>query len=261
MLDQITPLILTFNEAPNIGRLLDCLGWAKRVVVVDSHSDDETESIAKRYPNVEFVKRKFDTHANQWNFGLSETGIDTEWVLALDADYGLGPAFVEALRNLDPPPGVAGYQARFRYCIDGVPLQGGLYPPVTVLFRRAGASYVQDGHTQRVRLAGRIETLAPPLLHDDRKPLSRWFSSQVAYMRQEARHLLDAPVESLRLPDRIRRLVVVAPPLVFLYCLFVKGNVLDGRRGLFYAMQRAAAEVILSAFLVEAGMQRREKGR
>jgi glycosyltransferase involved in cell wall biosynthesis len=261
VLDQVTPLILTLNEAPNIGRTLDRLAWAKRVVVLDSHSDDETETIARRYQNVAFVKRPFDSHAGQWNFGLRETGIDTDWVLALDADYVPTPEFVDQLRELVPAAGVHGYCARFRYCIDGVPLRGGLYPPVTVLFRRAGARYVQDGHTQRVQVDGRVEALSQPLLHDDRKSLSRWFSSQIGYMRQEAEHLLESPVESLRLPDRIRRLVVVAPVLVFFYCLIVKGNLLDGRRGLFYAMQRTVAEVMLSAFLVEVGSRRRANGK
>jgi glycosyltransferase involved in cell wall biosynthesis len=83
--EQITPLVLTYNEAPNIGRVLDRLAWAGRVVVVDSYSDDATEMIAKTYPNVAWIQRAFDCHANQWNFGLRETGIDTEWVLALDA--------------------------------------------------------------------------------------------------------------------------------------------------------------------------------
>ncbi|MCC6212368.1 MAG: glycosyltransferase family 2 protein, partial [Burkholderiales bacterium] len=178
MLDRITPLILTRNEAPNIGRLLDCLVWARRIVVVDSHSDDATEEIARRRAGVEVFKRRFDTHSEQWNFGLRETGIDTEWVLALDADYVPTPAFVAELRGLAPAQDVDGFQARFRYCIDGQPLRGGLYPPVTVLFRRSGAHFEQDGHTQRVQLAGRVKALAQPLLHDDRKPLSRWFSSQ-----------------------------------------------------------------------------------
>ena len=60
MLEQITPLILTFNEAPNIGRLLERLDWARRVVVVDSFSDDQTEAIARRCPSVDFVRRCFD---------------------------------------------------------------------------------------------------------------------------------------------------------------------------------------------------------
>ena len=32
-LDQITVLILTYNEAPNIGRALDRLTWARDIVV------------------------------------------------------------------------------------------------------------------------------------------------------------------------------------------------------------------------------------
>jgi glycosyltransferase involved in cell wall biosynthesis len=256
VLDRITPLILTWNEAPNIGRALDRLAWAKRVVVLDSQSDDGTEAIARRFANVAFVQRRFDTHAGQWNYGLQETGIDSEWVLALDADYLVSAQFVEELRSLAPAPDVDGYRARFRYCVFGEPLRGALYPPVTVLYRRARAGYAQDGHTQRVRLAGRVEALARPLLHDDRKPLSRWFSSQIAYMRQEAEHLLSTPREQLRLQDRLRLLLVVAPVLVFFYCLVVKGNLLDGWRGMFYAMQRTVAEVMLSAFLVEIGIRR-----
>ena len=42
MFDQITALILTYNEAPNIGRILERLDWARDIVVVDSFSDDDT---------------------------------------------------------------------------------------------------------------------------------------------------------------------------------------------------------------------------
>src|SRR5436853_2457479 len=84
MLDSITPLILTYNEAANIGRTLEQLRWARDIVVVDSFSDDETVEIAGSFPHVRVFQRKFDNHGAQWNFGLSETGIATEWVLALD---------------------------------------------------------------------------------------------------------------------------------------------------------------------------------
>ena len=86
MLDQITPLILTYNEAPNIVRSLGALSWAKDIVVVDSFSDDDTITIAKSVPAVRVFQRAFDSHRNQWEFGLKETGISTPWVLALDAD-------------------------------------------------------------------------------------------------------------------------------------------------------------------------------
>jgi len=251
MLDCCTPLVLTFNEAPNIARVLDCLVWAKRVVIVDSYSDDETEAIARRYPNVAFYQRVFDTHANQWNFGLRETNIATEWVLALDADYVLPSGIVEELRYLNPSVDVAGYRASFRYCIEGMPLKGTVYTPVTVLFRRALAAYAQRGHTQRVQVSGNVSTLRSPIHHDDRKPLERWFASQLNYMRLEAEVILGTPTGELDGPDRLRRLVLVAPLAVFFYCLVVKLAIFDGRRGLLYACQRAIAEMILSLFLIE----------
>ncbi len=251
MLDEITPLVLTYNEAPNIGRVLDRLRWAKRAVVLDSYSDDETEAIARGYPNVSFYKRKFDNHASQWNFGLRKTGIDTIWVLAIDSDYILPYPFVEELGSLLPGSDVAGYRARFRYCIEGVPLRGAAYTPVTVLFRRDSADYEQQGHTQRVRLDGVVASLRTPIHHDDRKPLDRWFASQLKYMELEAEKVVGTPWERLDFADRIRKAVVVAPLAMFAYCMIVKLALFDGRRGLLYACQRATAEIILSLFMLQ----------
>lgn len=250
MLERITPLVLTYNEEANIRRLMESLSWARRVVVVDSGSTDATRDIVAGFANGSCAVRPFDNHAAQWNYGLTGTAIDTDWVLALDADYGLPEAFVEELRRLDPPADVAGYRAAFRYCIEGVALRGTLYPPVVVLYRRERARYRQDGHTQRVEVDGRIEPLAARLLHDDRKPLEHWLRAQARYMRLEADKLLATPFGRLGMADKVRRLVVVAPVLVFLHCLLLKGNILDGRRGLLYAMQRATAEAILSMYLV-----------
>ena len=251
MLNQITPLLLTYNEAPNIGRTLDKLSWARDIVVVDSLSSDETGAILSRYPNVRVFERAFTTHAEQWNFGLEQTGITTDWVLALDADFVLTDDAVRELTALAPPQAVSGYRASFTYCIDGKPLRSAVYPPVTVLYRRAGAGYLQDGHTQRVRVDGLVLPLTARILHDDRKPLSHWIASQVRYMRLEADKLAWAPSSSLANVDRVRKLIVLAPPLVFLRCLFVGGGILDGWPGLFYALQRATAELILSLSLIE----------
>src|ERR1041385_4725245 len=145
MLDQITPLILTYNEAPNIARALAGLSWAKEIVVVDSFSDDETVAIAKSFANVRVVQRVFDNHQNQWEFGLKETGITTPWVLALDADYVVPNDDVAEIEQLRPEEGIDGYRAKFIYCINGKRLRSGIYPPVTVLYRRDAATYVQDG--------------------------------------------------------------------------------------------------------------------
>lgn len=253
MLDRITPLILTLNEAPNIGRTLDRLAWARDIVVVDSGSTDATLEIAARYPSVRVFERRFTTHAEQWNHGLRETGIATEWVLALDADFLLTDEIVREIAALAPGPDTGGYRAPFVYCVDGAPLRGAVYPPVVVLFRRDGAEYGQDGHTQRVRARGTIEALSAPIRHDDRKPLDQWLAAQARYMRLEAEKLRSTPLAALSWPDRMRRLIVVAPPAMFAYCWILKGGWLDGRAGLVYALQRTAAEIVLSLRLLERG--------
>jgi len=246
MLERITPLILTFNEAPNIARAIEGLSWAREVVVVDSFSDDETVQIAASFRNVRVVQREFDCHRNQWEFGLKETGISTPWVLALDADYVVTEELVSELNTLQPIPETAGYRARFIYCINGKKIRSGIYPPVTVLYRREAARYVQDGHTQRVALEGAIEDLRAPLLHDDRKSFKRWFNSQSKYTELEAQKLLASDSASLGLPDRLRRWRIIVPPAMLVYCLVVRGGILDGWAGFYYAFQRAMAEFMLS---------------
>ena len=74
MQSEITALILTFNEAPNIARTLQKLVWVRQVIVLDSFSTDETEKIARGFANVTFIQRQFDNHTAQWNFGLGARG-------------------------------------------------------------------------------------------------------------------------------------------------------------------------------------------
>ena len=246
MLDRITPLILTYNEAPNIARSLASVSWAKDIVVVDSFSDDTTLEIAKSFRGVRVFQRTFDSHRNQWEFGLKETGIATEWVLALDADYVVSNELTSELENLRPDSETAGYRANFVYCINGKKLHSGIYPPVTVLYRREAATYIQDGHTQWVALDGPIESLRGPMFHDDRKSLKTWFNAQARYTELEAQKLRSAQRAELNFPDRLRRWRIVMPPAMFVYCLIIRGGIFDGRAGFYYAFQRAIAELMLS---------------
>jgi glycosyltransferase involved in cell wall biosynthesis len=245
---DITPLVLTFNEAPNIGRTLDRLAWARRIVVVDSFSTDDTVAICRRHPQVDVVQRRFDEHAVQWNFGLDQ--VSTPWVLTLDADYVLSDELVSEIASL-APGNVNGFFARFTYCVYGRPLRGSLYPPRLVLFRHDRGRYVQDGHTQVLRLDGPSGWLSGPILHDDRKPLDRWFADQVRYAAREVEHLRDTPRHGLNAADRIRRRIVFAPALVAAYTLVWQRLALDGWPGLYYAGQRSLAELLLSLRLIE----------
>ncbi|NDJ18726.1 glycosyltransferase family 2 protein [Myxacorys almedinensis] len=249
-LQDVTPLILTFNEAPNIGRILDHLAWAKRIVVVDSYSTDSTINILKLHPQVEIFQRQFDTHANQWNYGLAQ--VQTEWVLSLDADYIVPEALVSEINTLSNASEVDSYSIRFKYCVFGKPLRGTILPPRQALFRRQKATYIDDGHTQVLQVSGQYAMLDSYFHHDDRKPLSRWLWAQDRYMALEVKKLLSTPEQELSLGDRIRKSKILAPLVILIYCLFLKGGILDGWAGWYYAFQRVLAEILLSIHLIEA---------
>lgn len=134
LVERITPLILTFNEAPNLDRTLQKLLWAKQVIIIDSFSTDATIEIAAAYPQVKLFKRNFDTHATQWNYGLEQ--IESEWVLSLDADYVLSDKLVTELISLPEDISIDGYFIRFKYCVFGKPLRGTILPPRQALFRK-----------------------------------------------------------------------------------------------------------------------------
>ncbi len=257
MLDRITPVILTLNESANIGRALSKLDWARDIVIVDSDSTDDTIAIAKSHPSCRIFSRAFDSHAAQWNFAISETAIGTEWILALDADYILSDALVVELSRLAPGSQVGGYEAGFIYCVDGRPLRATLYPPVTVLFRKRGACYWQDGHTQRVRIEGEKRRLAGHVFHDDRKSLDQWVRAQARYARIEAEKFHAPGWRPMRFNERLRQLRVVAPFAIFFYCLFYKLLILNGWPGIFYTLQRSFAELLLSLHLIRRDLSKR----
>lgn len=200
-LDQISVLVLTYNEAPNIGRTLEALRSFPEIVVLDSGSTDDTTSIVAAFPNTRLETRIFDTHVAQWSHGLERCGLLRPWVLALDADYLLPAALVEEISRLAPNESVAGYRASFRYCINGRPLSAALYTPVVVLYPRTRARYIQTGHTQRVVVEGTIVDLSNRIDHDDRKPIGRWLVAQQRYGRLEAEYLTTTPRGDLRRTD------------------------------------------------------------
>lgn len=253
-LADIVPVVLTWNEAPNIARTLEGLRWARRVVVLDSGSTDGTEHLARAFPNVDWHVRAFDDHAAQCNHALDHLVGDAPWVLYLDADYGVTPAFAAELAALQPGPEVAGGRAGFRYCVGGTPLRGALYPPRIVLFRRDRGRYVQEGHAQDLKLDGEVVELRTPLLHDDRKSWARFMANQRRYAVLEADWLRSRPWSQLRWADRARRLVVVAPWLAPLVAL-ARGAVFDGLAGWRYARERAVAEWLIARELARSSLK------
>lgn len=86
---QLSVVIITLNEARNLGRCLESVqGLADDIVVVDSFSTDSTRDIAERF-GARFIQRKFDGYVHQKNFADQQAAFSH--ILALDADEALTP--------------------------------------------------------------------------------------------------------------------------------------------------------------------------
>ena len=249
MLEQVTPVLLTYNENRNIGRTLAHLGWAKDIVVVDSGSTDGTLTTLEKFSKVRVFNRHFDTHGNQWRYATEQTNIETEWLLRLDADYQMSAALVAELARLEPVTAVSAYRVAFDYAVFSRKLVSSLYPPKAILLRRGRFSVSDKGHADVWDVRGDVVTLKGRITHDDHKPISQWLIGEGRCLQRELDWMMRlrkaGPVHWLR----------VRPPLmpiaVFLYCLFGKGLILNGRAGIFYALQRMVAEAVLSLMVLE----------
>jgi CDP-glycerol glycerophosphotransferase (TagB/SpsB family)/glycosyltransferase involved in cell wall biosynthesis len=82
--NKISALFITFNEAKNIVAVLENVGFADEIIVVDSNSTDGTPEKIKQFPKVKLIQRAFKNFTDQKSFALEQAS--NEWVLFLDAD-------------------------------------------------------------------------------------------------------------------------------------------------------------------------------
>jgi hypothetical protein len=188
------------------------------------------------------VPRPFDTHAQQWQFAIDRARNST-YVLALDADYQVPTPFVAELADRFVPGSFAGGIAGFKYAIHGRELSGSVYPAKLVVFRPELVKISQPGHTQEIHVDGPLYRFDAKLIHDDRKPLSRFVSSQMEYARLEAVRLNRNGHG--RWQDRVRRLGLM-PLAAGVGAYFKSGGPLKGSASLRYAYERALFECLLA---------------
>jgi glycosyltransferase involved in cell wall biosynthesis len=241
---DLTPVILTYNEEPNLARTLAALQWAKRIVIVDSGSSDGTETVAKAHPNVDWRRRPFDRHGAQWAYAIQGTGIESPWVLALDADMVVPAGFVEEFEGAFNRIDYAGGVVSFVYRSMGRDLRGSLYPPDLRVVRPQNVRVFQDGHTQRFHADGHLYWFRCRIAHDDRKPLDRWVQDQLRYSSLEAGKLMSShPRPGLK--SKVRRLGLM-PLLGGIAAYLRAGGPLKGKAALEYAYERLTFETLLA---------------
>jgi glycosyltransferase involved in cell wall biosynthesis len=163
---QLSTVVLTFNEEHNLPACLESLRPLNcPVFVVDSGSSDATLTIAQRHGALVY-QHGFETHTKQWLWALNQLPLDSEWVLALDADQRLTPELASELAA-ETAPGVnesiGGFFLNRRQIFRGQWIKhGGYYPkyllklfrPRSVVFDTLDLvdhHFYVTGHTRKLR--------------------------------------------------------------------------------------------------------------
>ena len=92
--NKISVIIITKNEAFNIGDCLESVKWADEIIIVDAESKDKTVEIAKKFTDKVFIK-EWAGYSKQKRYALSLA--QNEWVFSLDADERISPDLKEEL--------------------------------------------------------------------------------------------------------------------------------------------------------------------
>ena len=189
---HITAIILTKNEARHVAECIVSLRWADRVLVFDSHSDDDTPALA-RAAGADVAQRPFDNYAAQRNAALD--AVTTDWVFFVDADERATPALAEEIRRvIAERPENGWYVPRHNYIFGRLTLGAGWYPDYQFrLLRHGRARYVRPVH-ELGEVDGTTGYLANPLIHYNYRDAAHFHAKQRAYVEHDATILRDGGV-------------------------------------------------------------------
>lgn len=199
---DLTVLILAKNEEKNIERSISSVrSFAKRIVVVDSGSTDATVDLAKKNGAEVVVHTPFVDHATQFNWALDNTGIDTKWVLRLDADEQVTPELAEEIENelaRHDSDDVNGFEVICRVIFMGKWIRhGGTYPLIIPRLFRYGYGRVEmrkmDEH---MIIEGKVLRLNHDLVHYDFKGLHEWIEKHNNYAARECQDYFERTEEN-----------------------------------------------------------------
>lgn len=161
---QLSAIVITRNEAANIGGCLDSLAFCDERIVVDCGSTDATVEIARgKGARAEF--HEWRGFGPQKNHALSlATGT---WVLSIDADERVTPELATAIKAAIAAADADAWEFPRLSSFCGRPMRhSGWYPDYVLrLFRRGMARFDDVFVHERVICTGTVKRLRPPLIH------------------------------------------------------------------------------------------------
>jgi len=274
----VSILIPIKNEAGNLPRCLAAVAWADEIIVVDSHSTDDSAGIAQA-AGATLVQFDFNgTWPKKKNWSLETVPFRHEWVFILDADEVLPPGAETELRSIVENPGhpVDGYWINRRFMFMGKWLRHAYYPNWNLrLFRHKRGRYekITDAPTasgdnevhEHVIVRGTTGRLRTEMDHYAFPSVEVFVEKHNRYSNWEARVEVDGLLSNKSLQNRDvgwrRRLkswtqkLPFRPWLRFSYVYFWQRGFLDGREGYYFARLHGMYELMTVAKTYELRKQ------
>jgi len=169
----VSVCIITCNEEDNLRACFESVKWADDIIVVDSHSTDNTRQIAAEYTD-HVIERDWLGHIQQKNFAIQQAAHD--WVFCIDADERVSDDMRMAIegqmtRGDDFYHGFS-FPRRNRYMGQWIRYCG-WYPDRKIrLFRKSKAQWEGTNPHDHVQVDGPVKALSGDLMHESYKDLA-----------------------------------------------------------------------------------------
>jgi glycosyltransferase involved in cell wall biosynthesis len=222
---KLSVTVITKNEANDIGDALASVRFADEIVVVDSHSSDDTVTIAHRHTD-RVIVREWPGYIDQKNYAASVAAHD--WILSLDADERVTPELAADIQRV-----MAGNPGEAAFRIPRVTFHMGhwirttdWYPDYQVrLYDRRRAGWTGQYVHEAVRVEGTLGQLPGELQHYAYRDIADHLETIDRYTTYAAKQMF----ESGRRASMLQ--IAGHPPLAFLRNYVARGGFRDGTAG------------------------------
>ncbi len=228
---SLSVIIITKNEADRIERCLQSVApIADEIIVIDSGSEDQTVSIAKKFTDHVYVM-DWPGYGPQKQRALQKATCD--WVLSIDADEALTPELRDEIAaTLSANPNAVGFKLPWAVVAFGRVLTHGRSGRAPLrLFKRHGARFSEDQVHEKILLpAGKIQKLKGRLLHYTHRDFGHYLEKNRHYAWLGAKKNFAAGKKGGGLTGAALRAA-----WTFFHIYIIRLGFLDGRAGFLSA--------------------------
>lgn len=258
MKQDISVIILTYNEEKHIERCIKSLiPVVKEVFIIDSFSTDKTVEIAKNL-GAKIYQNPWTNYALQFQWGLDNCPITTQWVMRMDADEYILPELQSEISTKLPDVSndTSGIYIKRRVHFKDKWIKHGSYYPIWLLriWKYEDGYIEQRWMDEHIKLTkGNTIQFEKDLVDDNLNDLTWWTTKHNNYATREAIDILNIIHEFLKYDEvdsnffgtqeeRKRYLkkkyaslpLFTRPFLYFHWRYFIKLGFLDGKQGLIW---------------------------